>query len=92
MAQSDPVIQVKHLYKHYKDKLALDNVSFDVQEKECLAFLGPNGAGKTTTMKILLAKTRADQRAETRTQRLRLRSPEARAGDQGQDRSRPPGG
>jgi lipooligosaccharide transport system ATP-binding protein len=65
MPPISPVIQVRHLHKHYKDKAALIDVNFDVHQKECLAFLGPNGAGKTTTMKILLAKTLPDKREET---------------------------
>lgn len=33
--------------------MAVDNISFSVQEGETLAFIGPNGAGKSTTIKIL---------------------------------------
>lgn len=47
------MIKVTNLTKRYGDLLALDQVSFDVQEGEILGFLGPNGAGKTTTMRIL---------------------------------------
>lgn len=34
-------------------KVALDNISFDVEEGELVGFIGPNGAGKSTTVKIL---------------------------------------
>src|SRR5437764_13692789 len=47
------MIQVENLTKRYGDKLAISDVTFDVQPGEILGFLGPNGAGKSTTMKIL---------------------------------------
>ncbi len=37
----------------YKDIKAVDNISFEVEKGEVLAFIGPNGAGKSTTIKIL---------------------------------------
>lgn len=39
--------------KAANDLIAVDNVSFEVQEGESFGFLGPNGAGKTTTIKML---------------------------------------
>ena len=48
-----PAIEVRSLRKVYSDVVAVDDVSFDVAEGECLALLGPNGAGKTTTTEIL---------------------------------------
>lgn len=47
------IINVKKLEKSYKEKKALDGISFDVLEGEILCFLGPNGAGKSTTINIL---------------------------------------
>jgi len=47
------LIHVQGLTKRYGDKLALDDVSFDVQAGEILGLLGLNGAGKSTTMNIL---------------------------------------
>lgn len=47
------MIQVKNLTKAYGSHLAVDNISFDVEQGEIVGFLGPNGAGKSTTMRIL---------------------------------------
>jgi ABC-2 type transport system ATP-binding protein len=48
-----PAIRVKSLAKSYGDKLAVGDVSFEVEKGEVFALLGPNGAGKTTTIEIL---------------------------------------
>jgi ABC-2 type transport system ATP-binding protein len=45
-------LEVKNLTKIYADQLAVNDVSFSVNEGDILGFLGPNGAGKSTTMKI----------------------------------------
>ncbi|HEY3110993.1 MAG TPA: ATP-binding cassette domain-containing protein [Chloroflexota bacterium] len=47
------MINVHGLTKRYGEKLAIEDVTFDVQPGEILGFLGPNGAGKSTTMRIL---------------------------------------
>ena len=47
------MIQVRNLTKRYGAKLAVDNVSFDIEKGKIYGFLGPNGAGKSTTMNIL---------------------------------------
>src|SRR3954452_16332194 len=47
------VIRVEHLTKNYGPRVAVADVTFEVQKGEVLGFLGPNGAGKTTTMRIL---------------------------------------
>ncbi|MDD5192963.1 MAG: ATP-binding cassette domain-containing protein [Candidatus Nanoarchaeia archaeon] len=47
------IIEVKNLVKKFGDFIAVNNISFDVEEGKIFAFLGPNGAGKTTTIKIL---------------------------------------
>lgn len=47
------MIQVENLTKYYGDLLAVDHISFEVQEGEVFGFLGPNGAGKTTTQRML---------------------------------------
>jgi ABC-2 type transport system ATP-binding protein len=48
-----PVIEVEHLHKRYGDKVAVEDVSFDVERGEIFGILGPNGAGKTTTVECL---------------------------------------
>lgn len=49
-----PLIETQDLVKRYGDKLAVNNVSFNVNEGEVFGFLGPNGAGKTTTIKMIV--------------------------------------
>lgn len=46
-------IDVKSLTKKFGTTVAVDNISFSVQEGEIFGFLGPNGAGKTTTTRML---------------------------------------
>ena len=43
-------ITVKELTKKYKEHVAVDHLSFEVEEGELFAFLGENGAGKSTTI------------------------------------------
>ena len=47
------MINVKNVTKRFGSTVAVDNVSFTVEQGEILGFLGPNGAGKSTTMKVL---------------------------------------
>ncbi len=47
------MIRVQNLTKYYGERLAVDNISFNVPKGEIVGLLGPNGAGKTTTMRIL---------------------------------------
>ncbi len=48
------LVEARALTKRYGDKVAVDNVSFDVYSGEVFGFLGPNGAGKTTTIKMIV--------------------------------------
>jgi len=47
------IIRVENLTRRFGNILAVDNVSFEVEEGTIFGFLGPNGAGKTTTINIL---------------------------------------
>ncbi len=49
----EPAIAVQHLSKRFGDRVAFDDVSFEVGRGEIFGFLGPNGAGKTTTVRTL---------------------------------------
>ncbi|NUB89952.1 ABC transporter ATP-binding protein [Haloterrigena sp. SYSU A558-1] len=49
-----PAITVDTLTKSYGQTLALEDLSFQVQEGEVFGFLGPNGAGKSTTINVIL--------------------------------------
>lgn len=48
-----PIIEVKNFTKKYGNFLAVDNISFTVEQGSVFAFLGPNGAGKSTTINTL---------------------------------------
>lgn len=49
------MIKAKDLSKKYSDdKIAVDNLSFEVETGKVTGFLGPNGAGKSTTMRLML--------------------------------------
>jgi ABC-2 type transport system ATP-binding protein len=49
----NPIVKVERLRKTYGTTVALDNVTFDVQDGEIFGMVGPNGAGKTTAIECL---------------------------------------
>jgi ABC-type glutathione transport system ATPase component len=48
-----PAVTIKNLVKRYGSLLAVDDVSFSIQEGEIFGIIGPNGAGKTTTVECI---------------------------------------
>ena len=50
---SPPLIEINGLVKKYGERVAVQGVSFSIEEGEIFGLLGPNGAGKTTTLSIL---------------------------------------
>jgi len=50
-----PVIKIENLVKRYKDFIALDHFSIEINEGEIFGLLGPNGSGKTTTINCILS-------------------------------------
>jgi ABC-2 type transport system ATP-binding protein len=55
-----PAISVTHLKKKYGSTIAIDDVSFSVNEGEIFGLLGPNGAGKTTTVECIVGLRHQD--------------------------------
>jgi len=47
------ILSARELRKHYPGVKAVDGVSLDVEQGQCLGLLGPNGAGKSTTVEML---------------------------------------
>jgi len=60
-AGRDYLLSITHLQKRFGDRVAVDDVSFEVRAGETLGLLGPNGAGKTTTLSIMSGLVRPDK-------------------------------
>ncbi len=63
--QSVAKLSVRNITKSYENgengkKLVLDDISFEVKEKEFLSILGPSGCGKTTLLKIIAGLMKPD--------------------------------
>lgn len=54
------MIQVENLVKRYGSHVAVDDLTFTVEQGKIYGFLGPNGAGKTTTMNVMTGYIAAD--------------------------------
>ena len=62
-----PIIEVSKIRKAYGKTVAVDEVSFSVDEGEIFGLIGPNGAGKTTTMECVEGLRRPDRGTISRT-------------------------
>src|SRR5512142_2839615 len=51
-------IEVQPLTKNSRNSTGVDNITFNVNDKEIFGFLGPNGAGKSTTIRMLCTLAR----------------------------------
>ena len=54
------MLEVSHVSKSYKRKLAVDDISFTLQEGEVLGLLGANGVGKSTTLSMIATLIKPD--------------------------------
>lgn len=54
------MIQVENLVKRYGDHVAVDGLTFTVEQGKIYGFLGPNGAGKSTTMNVMTGYIASD--------------------------------
>lgn len=52
---TNAVVKIENLVKRYKELIALDHFSLEIEEGEIFGLLGPNGSGKTTTINCLLS-------------------------------------
>lgn len=52
---SEKIIEVENLSKHFKDLWAVKDLNLNVFQGDVFGFLGPNGAGKSTTIRMLLS-------------------------------------
>ncbi|CAN5590385.1 ABC transporter ATP-binding protein [soil metagenome] len=55
-----PVLRCERLRTRFDDRVAVDDVGFEIAKGECYGLLGPNGAGKTTTISLLCGLLTAD--------------------------------
>lgn len=47
------MIEIKNIFKKYKNKNVVDDVSFNIEKGKITSFIGPNGAGKSTVLSIV---------------------------------------
>jgi ABC-2 type transport system ATP-binding protein len=54
------ILRLEHVTKKYKNQVAVDDISFEVERGTIFGMLGPNGAGKTSTIRIITTITGPD--------------------------------
>ena len=60
MANAQPILQVKDLFKRFGGLIAVDHVSLDIHSGEVVGLLGDNGAGKSTLIKMISGAYKPD--------------------------------
>jgi len=55
-----PIIEIKELTKRFNQRIAVNNINFNIDGGEIFGLVGPNGAGKTTTMRMLVTLLKPD--------------------------------
>lgn len=55
-----PIMEVRNITKHYKNKVVLENVSFSIYANQIIALVGKNGSGKSTLLKIIGGLIKSD--------------------------------
>jgi branched-chain amino acid transport system ATP-binding protein len=55
------LLHLEHLTKRFGGLVAVDDVSFDVQQGAIVGLIGPNGAGKTTVFNLITGNYRPDK-------------------------------
>lgn len=56
----DKIITIDNLTKKYKDTLAIDDLSLEIEKGKVVGLLGPNGSGKSTILKLIVGLLRKD--------------------------------
>lgn len=57
----EKLLECQNISKRFGKKQILNNVSFEIDAGDILAFIGPNGAGKTTAIKLILGLQKIDE-------------------------------